>query len=549
MLRELFVSRVIMSGAIALVLPGAGLAQTASDTVLAVSDTQKPALVQVILSPRAQKLKNALEAAGPKTADLAEFYADNGYTSIWHRARREALLDVLAKVGDHGLPEERYNVDELRSVLLNPAIVSEDSEIAASLALVNYARDVGTGLLEPRSVDRDIAIKRPELDVVATLKKFGTTRNMQAYFAALAPKHKHYQTLLGEKKRLETLILTGGWGEKVPKGKSLKPGAKSTRIVALRTRLERMESRAYGESDVFDEELVEAVKTFQLRHGLNDDGVIGPATLASINIGPEDRLKQVLVNLERQRWLNLDRGSRHVFVNQADFSVSLIDDGEITFWSRTVIGKNKHRTQEFNDTMTHMVINPTWNVPRSIATEEMLPKLKRNPASLGGSMQVMTRNGTRVNPKYIDFSKFNKSNFPYLVKQKPGRSNALGRVKFMFPNQFNIYLHDTPSKSLFNRDVRAYSHGCVRVQKPFDFAYALLTPQSDNPEGLFKSILNRGSERHLNLEEPISVFLSYQSVWIGNDGIPQYRSDIYGRDKRLFSALANLGVMLPTVDG
>ncbi|MHA3915344.1 L,D-transpeptidase family protein [Halovulum sp. GXIMD14793] len=517
-------------------------------TEVATIEGEATPVLEVVLTPRAQAMKDALEEAKAEE-ELFAFYEANDFETIWTQPKRMALLDALGAAHDHGLPEDHYDTETLRAILIDPAISAPDADLAASRAFLIYAREIGTGLLEPRSVDRDIVIKRPPLDVAAVMGEMAKTANPSFVLAGLAPKHPDYSKLLGEKRRLETLILTGGWGEDVPSGKSLKPGAVSPRITSLRARLERMESRAYGESDTYDEELVEAVKTFQLRHGLNDDGVVGPATLAAINADPEDRLKQVLVNLERQRWLNLERGKRHIYVNQADFSVSVIDDGKVTFWSRTVIGKNKHRSQEFNDEMTHMVVNPTWNVPRSIATEEMLPKLRRNPGSLGGSMQIMTRNGTVVNPKYVDFSQFNKRNFPFIIKQRPGSRNALGKVKFMFPNQFHIYLHDTPSKSLFNRDVRAFSHGCIRVHKPFELAYALLAPQSEDPKALFRSYLNSGRERQLNLKTPVPIYLTYQSAWVDEDGVPQFRGDVYGRDQRVFRALEKVGVTLPKVDG
>lgn len=539
-----------LAAMLAIQLSSASMALAQDQVIDLTSDNNVDVVhVGIVLSEQAQSLKDALQVSGKSAEAYSAFYAANGYKHIWTAARKVALLNRLMASDDHGLPLARYDLDTLSATLQNSSVPIDQAEIAATTAFLKYARDVSTGFVEPRSVDRDITIKRPEFDAAAALKAFDDQVDTVGAMAKLAPRHPHYIALQADKKRLEALILTGGWGDVVSSGKSLKPGAVSPRITELRARLMRMEGKNYGDAPEFDETLEDAIKAFQLRHGLNDDGVIGPMTLAAINASPDDRLKQVLVNMERQRWLNFDRGSRHVYVNQADFSVSLIDNGKTTFWSRVVIGKNGHRTQEFNDTMTHMVINPTWNVPRSIATEEMLPRLKRNPSSLGSSMVVMTRNGTRVNPKYVNFSQFNKRNFPFIVKQRPGSRNALGRVKFMFPNKFNIYLHDTPSKSLFNRDARAYSHGCVRVQKPFEFAYALLAPQAEEPEKLFKSYLNGGRERQLNLETHLPVYLTYQSTWTDENGVPQYRGDIYGRDAKLFKALTNAGVSLPTVEG
>ncbi|MEO0914760.1 MAG: L,D-transpeptidase family protein, partial [Pseudomonadota bacterium] len=424
---------------------------------------------------------------------------------IWDAPRKAALLDALGAVEAHGLPAARYDVDALSTLLSDAETPVDMVELAAGRMFLKYARDVSSGLLEPRQVDRDIVIRPPRPDEATLLMDLADSTDIPAFFKTLAPADKQYARLQAEKIRLEAIISAGGWGESVPSGKSLKPGQTAERVVALRARLGSINGADYGSDPIFDEALTDIVKAFQEQNGLNDDGVVGPKTLEAVNASAADRLRQVLVNLERQRWLNVERGDRHIFVNQADFSVSVVDDGEVTFWSRTVIGKNKHKTQEFNDTMTHMVVNPTWHVPRSITTEEMLPKLKRNPGALGSSFQVMTRNGTRVNPRFVNFNQFSAGNFPFIVKQKPGGANALGRVKFMFPNQFNIYLHDTPSKSLFNRDARAYSHGCVRVQKPFELAHTLLAPQSDDPEGLFSSVLARGNERRINLETPVPI--------------------------------------------
>ena len=514
----------------------------APDADAAVIDSPAP-----VLTPEQQALRSALASAGSAASVLDAYYQARDYTPIWTEMRRQVFLAALDRVTDHGLPASRYDVEGLTELSTGEGETLR--EIAFSQAFLTYGRDINSGLLEPRRIDSDMHVDPHRPDPTALLEGWAQAEDPALYLAALEPAHPHYTDLMAEKRRLEGIIAAGGWGAQVPGGRSLRPGQSAPRVVALRARLGAMDGKDYGDDPAYDDALVGIVKDFQLRHGLNDDGVAGPKTIEALNATAEDRLWQVLVNMERQRWLNFDRGSRHVYVNQADFSVQLIDDGETTFWSRVVVGKNGHRTQEFTDTMTHMVVNPTWHVPRSIATEEMLPRLKRNPSALGRSMQIMTRNGTRVNPALVDFTKFTKGNFPFIVKQRPGGGNALGRVKFMFPNQFNIYLHDTPAKSLFNKDVRAFSHGCVRVQKPFDFAHALLAPQTNDPQGAFQAALNSGRERHINLATPIPVYLTYQSAWIDNFGVPQFRGDIYGRDGRVIRALQNAGVGLGLVEG
>ncbi len=504
---------------------------------------------EVVLSPSAQLMKATLEAGGASFENLKKFYAAQGFEPVWTDQRRSALTQALVGADDHGLPVARYDLSGIgtRAASGSDEIVDD---ITLSQIFLRYARDVNSGLLEPKSIDREIHVfpKRP--DEVALLEGLTQANDPADFIRALAPTHPHYVGLMGEKKRLERLMSREGWGEPVPAGPTLKPGQSGPRVAAMRARIDVLMGTDLGTSEEFDPDLVEAVKAFQDHNGLNADGVAGPRTLGALNASPEDRLKQVLVNLERQRWLNFDRGPRHIYVNQADFRVHVIENGTSIFESRTVIGKNGHRTQEFSDEMTHMVVNPTWHVPRSIATEEYLPQLKRNPKALSGrGIQVMTRGGTAINPALVDFTQFNKRNFPFIMKQPPSRGNALGRVKFMFPNQFNIYLHDTPSKSLFNRDTRAFSHGCVRVQKPFDLAHVLLAPQADNPEATFQSYLGSGRERHVNLATPVPVHLTYHTAWVDEDGLPQYRGDVYGRDGRVFSALERAGVTLPQVEG
>ncbi|MEM0944050.1 MAG: L,D-transpeptidase family protein, partial [Pseudomonadota bacterium] len=236
-------------------------------------------------------------------------------------------------------------------------------------------------------------------------------------------------------------------------------------------------------------------------------------------------------------------GAKHILVNLAAFEFDVLEDGKSVFNSRTVVGKaRKHRTPEFSDEMDHMVINPTWFVPRSIAREEILPALQEDPTYL--SRKNMRITGVD-DPSTIDWSTITPDTFPGKVRQAPGSGNALGRVKFMFPNDHAIYLHDTPAKSLFKRDSRAYSHGCVRVQRPFEFAEYLLSAQEEDPAGTFDRILRSERERYVYLEQPIPVHITYRTFWVDAAGEDQFRGDVYGRDSRVLAALAKAGVDLP----
>jgi murein L,D-transpeptidase YcbB/YkuD len=262
-------------------------------------------------------------------------------------------------------------------------------------------------------------------------------------------------------------------------------------------------------------------------------------------VAPEKRLTQIIVAMERERWSNVPKGKRHVVVNIPEYTARIIDNGKETFSTRVVVGKNHsgQRTPEFSDVMEFMVINPTWNVPRSITIKEYLPQLQKNPNAVS-HLRVVDSRGRTISRSSVNFAQYTAATFPYRLKQPPSNGNALGQVKFMFPNPYNIYLHDTPSKSLFARDQRAFSHGCVRVADPFDFAHALLARQTKDPEGLFRSRLNGGSESRLNLEEPVPVHLQYRTAFVSPKGRINYRPDIYGRDARIWAAMQQSGVQL-----
>ncbi len=497
----------------------------------------------------------ALAADVATDAALAAFYQSRGYAPVWtgpaDAERRSALVNVLARAADHGLPVARYDAGALVAAV-RAAVTEGDRgriEAAMSRAFLSYARDVKSGVLEPSKADPGIlrVVVRPDegglMAAIAGDDPAGVLRS-------LPPAMPEYARLMKEKIALQAVLSGPGWGASVPGGK-IRPGDTGPAVIALRDRLVALGYLPVSAVASYERSITQAVQRFQLDHGLLPDGVAGEGTIAEINVTPEARLQSVVVAMERLRWLgDIDRSGRYIWVNQPDFTAKIIDHGKVTFQTRAVIGKNAQdmRSPEFSDEMEHMIVNPSWGVPRSIIVKEYLPLLQQNPNAVG-HLQVVDGQGRVVPREQIDFASFSAKTFPFGLRQPPSDGNALGKVKFMFPNPYNIYLHDTPAKDLFSKEVRAYSHGCIRLADPFDFAYALLAAQSDDPKGVFQAALDSNVETMVKLDRPVPVHLVYFTAWPTVKGEMTYRRDVYGRDARIFEALTEAGVVLRGVQG
>src|SRR6056297_711292 len=500
--------------------------------------------------------KQAVAEAAAKDRDLAAYYRENNYQPLWTGAsrteqrRRAALFDAIAAADDHGLPAERYDAQGLLQQLQSVRSPRDRglAEVALSRVFLSLARDMQTGVLVPARVDNDIKRQVPYRDRKSYLTGFEQS-TPAGFFRALPPKTNEYSRLMKEKLRLERVLSQAGWGPKVP-ADALKPGQSGAAVVSMRNRLMAMGFMPRSPTSSYDTQMLQAVQRFQLAHGLAPDGVAGAGTRAAINTPVADRLKSIIVAMERERWMNKPKGQRHIMVNLTDFHARIFDNDVVTFETRAVIGKNDgdRRSPEFSDEMDHMVINPTWHVPRSIATKDYLPQLQRNPYAVG-HIAVVDRQGYIVPRDAVDFTRFDAQSFPFRMKQPPSRSNALGLVNFMFPNRWNIYLHDTPEKNLFSREARDYSSGCIRLQDPFDFAYMLLARQSDDPRGLFQRTLDTGRETRIDIVDPVPVHIVYRTAFSEAKGRMQYRGDIYGRDAKIFRALRAAGVELRAARG
>ena len=498
----------------------------------------------------------SLLSALSKNSEAIEFYEENNFKPIWvgrdrsSRDRSSYFFKELKNTSKHALPTLRYDAIYLNNQFRNARTATELGLVEALLTskFLEYSSNIQTGILKPASVDKEIVRKIPYRSVGDYLKTFLSVTPRE-FFKGLHPQSKQYSTLLTEKNRLEKIISQGGWSSELPM-ELLRPGDIGNEVVLLRNALIKRGYLKSNFSEIYDGNLRRAVQLFQLRHGLAPDGIAGPATFSEIGRTAEERLASVIVALERERWTNFDLGSRHVIVNLPDFSTKLFEDGALIFETRNVIGTpvDEQRTPEFSDVIEHIITNPTWNVPKSITLKEYLPEMQEDPLA-HDYLELVDLDREIVPRSFVDFNEYDEETFPYDLKQMPSITNALGLVKFMFPNQYSIYLHDTPSKPLFDLEVRAFSHGCIRLQKPFEFAYELLKPQTSDPKAQFQEAIGTGEETVVYLRKPVQVHLIYRTAFVDELGVINYRRDIYGRDAAIYEALIKAGIQAKSLYG
>lgn len=547
-------------GGAALLIPGLALAvEPVAGTALVPVSSEVPAAGAPVAPVPRTAMAAALAAAGVTDTAVAAFYAARSDVPFWLAGTGwdDALLAAIDSADGHGLPPARYGADRLRSLKAAGGLAAEAAFMKAWLDL---AGDLDAGFLDPRSIDRQELFLEPARPAPAALLA-RLSGPAPANFDHLAPQTAEYAQLRAELGRIAALAAAEARLAPVPAGRSIRPGERSERVVLVRERLNALRASGFvlgpdgsalrapvlpeGDAATYDATLAAAIADYQRQLSLDADGIVGAQTVRSLNASVTDRHGQILVNLERIRWLHRDLSERHIFVNQANFTMELIEDGAVRLESRVVVGRaDRFHTPEFTEMMTHLVVNPTWHVPVSIATKEILPKLQSDPT-------YAERNGYRIIPVgdepvpdgvTSDYTQYSTGYFPFRIKQNPSEANALGLVKFMFPNQHAVYLHDTPLKKLFGRDTRAFSHGCVRVQRAFELAHALLEGQVGNPQEAFDGWLRTRRERRVDLDRPVRVYLTYRTVFLDREGKIQYRDDIYGRDRKMIAAMEAAGV-------
>lgn len=481
--------------------------------------------------------------------DLVRFYRGRGYEPAWLSRGRypmaRDLLDAVAGAEDHGLDLAAYPLGELSRALDEnvPGEIENKLEFDVFLThlFLTYGRHLGQGRIDPTSLeDEEWHLPRNRFDYAGTLQNALVANQVGAALAALAPHDPEYRALQMELARLREDSVRG-WPE-IPKMRKAALGDTASGLREVRVFLGTVGDLPPGpaaDPEVFDPQLEQGVQAFQRHHGLKADGVIGPHTLAQMRVPPAERLRTVLYNLERRRWMPRSLGTDYAYVNVPNYELRIFEGGETALVLRTITGAKDTPTPTFQDEIEYMELNPDWHVPMSIASEELLPKIQEDPAYLASqNIDVLDAEGAVVHPDSISWTGVLPESLGYRFRQAPGSLNPLGSIKFLFPNPYSVYLHDTNNTRLFEREDRALSHGCVRTEKPLTLATYLLRNDPRWPREEIEAKVQTGKRSQIRLQKPLPIVLVYLTAFLEEDGKVGYRQDVYERDARLGEALA-----------
>ncbi|MEQ9637110.1 MAG: L,D-transpeptidase family protein [Devosia marina] len=552
-MNKVLVSLVALVATTLVVSPGSAQQLASLETSRIVIAPPQSALARTIKSG----LSAAYYGARPDTRAHEEaqrlyfLYGERHFEPIWLAEQANGtvtfspaatkIITLFENAASEGLDPSDYLTPQIDAARLSgDGIELATLETAFSAATMRYADHLHNGRIDPQSISSLLDLKRKPINEAALLEQLARSNDPAAILMQLEPQHREFQALKAALANFEPS--SAARPTPISDGPVLRPGNSDARLPAIRARLEL----AASTSQLYDDLTVDAIRSFQKGQGLEVDGIIGPATVAALNGGVATRREDIIANMERWRWMPSDLGDFTVFVNIPEFRLAILRNGQEEYTTRVVVGTTKNQTPIFSDSIRHVVVNPYWNVPSSIIRGEIAPAVLRNPGYTDSHNMDLLYNGAPVSPWQVDWTQVSPSNFPFRVRQRPGAGNALGQIKFLFPNKHDVYLHDTPSKSLFARSYRAFSHGCVRVQNPMEFADALMANEPNISRASLESMFGP-SERWVNPQKQIPVHLAYFTLRVDEDGTIRSFGDLYGHNEKLIAAMGLDAIEPPAI--
>jgi murein L,D-transpeptidase YcbB/YkuD len=478
-------------------------------------------------------------------AVVRDFYQQRQYRPVWsdQKGRLDRafdLLHVIIHAKDEGLEPNDYYLDDIRKYWDSTGLgESVQLDLFLSAALYRYSQHVYSGRFDPADVDKDWHIKNQPLVMPRLFADVASKISIAKILKDLPPGHTGYQLLKQQLRHFRQLARQGGW-QKLEWGPVLENGVQHKQVVQLRQLLKLtgdLSVDPFPDMDIYDRWLEEAVMHYQERHGLEVDGKVGPQTRRSLNVTVGDRIRQIRINMERWRWMPRDLGKRYLLVNMTGFELNIMEDGAVVLAMPVIIGNAYRSTPSFSGLVSYMEYNPYWTIPLKLVFEDIIPKQIADPTYLARRGIKLYRgwaNPREIDPKTVDWRTLEQESFPYWLRQEPGAENALGRIKFIFSNPYNIYLHGTPDTHLFDRVVRAFSAGCIRVKDPVKLAAFLLNDGSQQKEEEVLENIHLGTNQGVTLPVAVPIYLVYWTTWVDQQGRIHFRKDIYGRDNRLY---------------
>lgn len=475
---------------------------------------------------------------------VLDSYRSRHYRPLWSNQqgrldRAYDLLHVIIRARDEGLDPADYHLEQLKKYWDSPGLgESVKIDLLLSAALYRYSNDVYSGRFVASEVDPDWHIKNEVLDTGKLFTDVARRSSISKLLKELPPRHDGYLALKDQLKQFRELSRQGGW-PRFGWGPVLELDVQHDQVVSLRRRLKMTGDLVidpFPDMDIYDRWIEEAVMRYQQRHGLEVDGKVGPQTRRSLNITVSERIRQIRINMERWRWLPRQLGKRYVVVNMTGFELSIMENGSTVLSMPVIVGKAYRSTPTFSGLISYMEYNPYWTIPKKLVFEDIIPRQQRDPSYLSRRSIKVYRGWAKpreVDPGSVDWSNIDEENFPYWMRQEPGPRNALGRIKFLFSNPYAVYLHGTPDKHLFERVVRAFSSGCIRVKDPVRLASFLLNDGTQEKEEEVLANIHLGTNQGITLPIAVPIYLVYWTAWVDEDGNMHFRHDIYGRDVRL----------------